>query len=322
MDDLLDLNFATPSNNVKSAGARVASKPPPSFDFLNNATTSRTGTPVSYGLASSSALKPTHNAYSSASSIGTGGGTSGVPSRTATPLVRPSSSNSGIVNGSSKPDAFSSLFSTSSTPASSALEDGLTLLERKQKLEAERKGKEKRDRDAFNFDGWSQGGTGSSSAPGNFLHPTTRTELSRISAAPLPVIKAAPARPRSSASVNATQAASSWDFGDLLAAPAAVPPAKASTRGPSPAHEPVLDPWDMAMLDKSLSTRTATPSSSSVLRNNHDASDVDEDVLGLLAEPVGHPRHSEKDRSESVSIPFSANFPGIAIDPTVRSDPE
>ncbi|KAJ9123976.1 hypothetical protein QFC22_000767 [Naganishia vaughanmartiniae] len=293
MDDLLDLNFAAPASNAKSVAGGVAPKPP-SFDFLKNAATSRTGTPISYGLPSSSAIKPTYNLSSSATSVGVGGGTSGFPSRTATPLARPSSSNSGIINSSSKPDAFSSLFSTSSTTASLAVDDGLTLLERKQKLEAERKEKEKRDRDAFNFDGWSQGGTGSSTTPGNFLHPTPQMATTRINPVPILSMKATPARPHSSASANATKTTSSWDFDDLLAAPATVPPSKTSTRGPSPAPEPVLDPWDMAMLDKPLPTRIATPSSS--IMRNHDTSNVDEDVLGLLAEPVRHPRDTPRER--------------------------
>ncbi|KAJ9097693.1 hypothetical protein QFC21_004730 [Naganishia friedmannii] len=305
MDDLLDLNFASPTNNAKTAGSGVALKPP-SFDFLNNAATSRTSTLVSYGLPSLAAIKPTPNLYSSASSLGNGGGTSGIPSRVATPLARPSSSNSGINTSSSKQDAFSSLFATSSTPASSAADDGLTLLERKEKLEAERKDKEQRDRNAFNFDSWSQGRTGSSSAPGNFLHSTTRTETPRINAIPAPSIQAAPARPRSSASTNAAKATSSWDFDDLLAAPAAFPPTKPSTRAPSPAPAPVLDPWDMAMLDKPLPARITTPSSSAVMQN-HDASDVDEDVLGLLAEPVNHPRHASTERLEATNTAFASS---------------
>jgi hypothetical protein len=311
MDDLLDLNFAAPAGNAKSLAGGVAPKPP-SFDFLNNATTGRTGTPISYGLPSAGAIKPVHNLYPSASSLSNGGHVSGLPSRVATPLARPSSSNSGIINSSSKEDAFSSLYSSSSTPASSALDDGLTLVERKQKLEAERKEKEKRDRDAFNFDSWSQGGTGSS-APGNFLHPTPSAQPRRMDATTVPPIKATPARPHSAAPLNATQATSSWDFDNLLAAPAPFPPTKASTRGPSPAPEPILDPWDMAMLDKPLPANIATTPSFSVVPQNQDVSDGDEDVLGLLAEPVKHPRHTPRESSATVSILQVRSSSGFAI---------
>ncbi|KAJ9093904.1 hypothetical protein QFC19_008136 [Naganishia cerealis] len=219
----------------------------------------------------------------------------------------------GIVNSPSasgaKQDAFSSLFSGSLNSSSPATDDGLSLLERKQKMEVQQKEKEKRDREAFNFEGWTHGGTGQSGASGSVDHPTPPTDTTRLNPTP--------ARP-SSSFADPAHATSSWDFGDLLAPPAAVSSTKVSTRSASPAPETPLDPWDLAMLDKVIPASTTTPSPFTNTRKY--AGDADEDVLGLLAEPVNKSRQSTSERNSSATM--NAGYPKLTERTAVSAPPE
>lgn len=238
MNDLLDLDFDPAKAPVKPPSllpSRIASP------FLQ--ASSANGGQANYHLSASS----------SASSFP-------VPSRTTTPLARPSSA-------APKQDAFSSLFASASTNGSDA--QALSLVERQRKMDEERAERERRERDAFNFEGWGHAGAVNAGA------------LKAGPAAPSKPVTLAASNPVIRPSSASGKPSSSWDFDYLLAPPTLAVPPRGKSTSPVPAKQPA-DPWDMAIFDSALPTRDKANDFGT---SRHDV-DGDEDVLGLLSKPV------------------------------------
>lgn len=263
MDDLLDLTFdAAPAS---ASSNRQASTTPAPSSF-----TSRTASPFLQGSSSANPARANYNLSAASSSLGLGM-SSGAPSRTTTPLQRPSSA-------ASKEDAFQSLFAMSATGGSSSVpHSALSLGERQRKMDQERQDKERRERDAFNFEGWGHAAASSGGATQTLLHPVPLSQAASLAGSrPVSRPLSAVAHPIPLVSAKTT---TSWDFDGLLA-PQNDAAATGRSSSPLPAPKQPQDPWDMAIFDSAL------PAADRTNGNKRIATPADEDVLGLLSKPV------------------------------------
>ncbi|GHJ88642.1 hypothetical protein NliqN6_5044 [Naganishia liquefaciens] len=266
MDDLLDLSFDAPAAGP-NRDLQASSTTPALSSF-----TSRTASPFLQGSSAPHAARANYNLSASSSALGAGLG-SGVPSRTTTPLQRPSSA-------APKEDAFQSLFTMSSASGSTLTPNtALSLEERRRKMDRERQEKEQRERDAFNFESWGHAGaSGTVKTP--MIQPGPMGKAASL-AGSRPIT-----RPPSTGVVNPTPSvsakAASWDFDDLLAPQKTAAPSQSNSSSPLPDSK-AQDPWDMAIFESELPTSNEPPATNGKGRPEATA---DEDVLGLLSKPV------------------------------------
>ena len=258
MDDLLDLAWQPSQGGAQS-------KPPASSSSLSSSAFNGTNSNTAF---SSSASRPNYYGSSSLASQS--------PSK---PSTGPASSQR-----TAEPDAFSSLFSLSS---SAKQEANLSLAER-QKLVREQALKKSEDDKRRNDALWSgissssfgatANGASSLSAPSRQSPaPTAHQRLN--SPAPIASVTSIAANP-APANSSATQAADPWDFDALSSGlPSASKPSASSM--PPPKAQSRNDPFDFDSFDQPFTTPKVAV--------HADEEDPADDILGALAMPVSEP---------------------------------
>jgi hypothetical protein len=243
MDDLLDLNWSSPSSNPASKPLTPSLQPSKpkvtgvaassSFDFLaksNTGSSTRTGTPNYYQSTTPRTVTP---------QIPT-------PSITQPKTQAPSNGSSG--------DAFSSLLGMGSSAGSSK---NLTMAQKQAQILEEKRLKEEQEKAQFaGLGNWEQFSSNSSSSSRNTpLQPIPVKSANAFDGLLQPTIS----RPSSSASRVSTPAAvpaptkpggkgTFWDNDDFLAGPSKPKPIKSPAPVASSTSTPVADPWDFDQL--------------------------------------------------------------------------
>ena len=321
MDDLLDLNFSA-LTQAKPTSSGNFPKPllnPTSSTSSNGNSASRSQSPAAFDLFAATASRPSGLSSPAFGALPTRGPT---PSR-----LQPASAPKASTGG---PDAFSDLLSSfgpasaggssvNSRPGSGmgmnamgSSMSGLTLVERQAKLAREKKEKEEKDRQAFDFDSWglgtSTGGTaGSRSSP---IVPDVTSIVAPTKAAnvlqPVPRKAEAPVKGRSMHD--------DWGFDDLLGSSSKLPPAsktpiQASSRVSSTVP---ADPWDLDAL-ASQSTqpqgRGRAVGRDEPRTNDYSGQKDDEDnLLGDLGRPALKPRAERPPIPPKVSTCSTSRF--------------
>lgn len=167
---------------------------------------------------------------------------------------------------------------------------GLTLVERQAKLAREKKEKEEKDRQAFDFDSWGMGAGTTSSRPSGVPGSMAIPAPSKAAALLQPV----PRKPE--APIKATSAKDDWGFDDLLggsskSATAIKVPPTPSSRATSAAP---TDPWDL----DALTSQSAKPSDRKDVASRNEShergsswqNDDEDNLLGDLGRPAQKPR--------------------------------
>jgi hypothetical protein len=303
MDDLLDLNF-TAAAPIKPNGSSTTPFPRPINGVSNG--TSRISSPAPFDLLAS--LKP--------KTTGTSSPAFGVtPSRNSTPSqpqAGPQTTSRG--NGHLGPDAFSDLLSSfgpssaggssiNSRPASGmglatlgSGMSGLTLVERQARLAQEKKDKEDKERQAFNFDSWGDTLGGSSMSkkpePSKGL-PAINPPIAANATPRRNLLQPVPRKPEAlqsnkiPPSIPKPALTKDWGFEDLLGSGnSKTSPATNRTSSTNPLKPPKSsgDPWDFEML-ANQPVRPPEESRSSV-SNGTVNGDHNDDLLGDLGRPV------------------------------------
>jgi len=313
MDDLLDLNWSSPSSGPSSKPLTPSLQPtipiatgaaaPSSFDFLAKSATgssSRSGTP---------------NYYQSSTTTRTTTPQASIPAL-AQPKAQATSNGNGNGNGSGG-DAFSSLLGMG---ASSGSSKNLTMAQKQAQIIEERRLKEEREKAQFaGLGNWEQSNhttsTSSSSSSSRMaapLQPVPTKSSNAFDGLLQPTIS----RPSSSTSRGSTPAPAKssgkgtfWDNDDFLAGPSKPSPSGPSKPISSANTAQVADPWDFDQLAAVEPVRPSVNGNgkSSGMRTPDPDFDFGEwkemdGVRGQSSRPndrqgaVGPPRHRAKDR--------------------------
>ena len=307
MDDLLDLNFSASAPAKKGSSGNFP-KPPSNSAFTSASgfnSNSRSNSPATFDLFASA--QPKSTGYSSPAFNST-------PLRNATPSQAQSVSTAAKTSNLG-PDAFSDLLSSfgpssaggssvNSRPASGmgmnmlgSNMSGLTLVERQAKMAQEKKDREERERQAFDFDSWGDSlGAGSSAKKGSTAngHQPILPVVSSVNKAPgKNLLQPVPRKPEALRSDKITSlpskplATSDWGFDDLLSSPKTAnnfSRLPAITK-PSVSSKPTGDQWDL----EALASQSKAPLPSSRASNGQGLDSLGEDhddLLGDLARPA------------------------------------
>lgn len=187
---------------------------------------------------------------------------------------------------------------------------GLTLVERQARLAKEKKEKEDRERQAFDFDSWGLGTSKGTTAPSPLASSSFPAQIRAAD-----VLQPVPRRPEVpvKAKPTGTSADVDWGFDDLLGGISNTPSIvkQQPTSGSRATAAPPADPWDLDAL-ASHSTKPAEagqpanrqgPHGTGSSRRNEDS----DDLLGDLGRPTQQARPERPPIPAKVSVQFNTN---------------
>lgn len=255
MDDLLDLNWSSPSSSSAANGSKPITPNAPAvkpgagsqFDFLAKSSTggaSGTSSPNYYNASSTPrSFTPNSQPPKASGTAPTALKAAGPPAGAASPLVG---------NGN---DAFSSLLGMGASGAGGS--KNMTLAQRQAQMADEKQRKEEHERQQFaGLGNWEQLGTGAASSstssknrPASPLQPIPTKAASSFDALLQPVSRpsssASRAQPHVPQQIGSSSAKAKWEDDDFMLGSA--PQSTTQAQRPQSSPQPD-DPWDFDQL--------------------------------------------------------------------------